>query len=148
MISKLISRFRGTQSEPLREVVDPVLGPCFPGQEERWWRAVVDVHGRRITFTLGGDLAPDPALLAHARDIVAELDAFEIRVREFLKAEAAAIGDAEARAEIESLKLDDVCLFWPDRPNDGMIYFAGASDERLWRCDYVQRECRSLGCDT
>jgi hypothetical protein len=148
MLSKLLGRFRGSPKEPLREVVDPILGPCVPDQAERWWRASAEVGSRKIAFTLGGDSEPDPALLAHARQIVGDLDAFERRVAEFLKGVAAGFKDADARAEVEGLRIDDVCLFWPDRPNDGMIYFAGPSEERVWRCDYVDGRCQRLGCDT
>ena len=147
MISKLFDRLRRSK-EPLREIVDPVLGLCVPDQAERWWRASVTLDGRQIAFLFGGDFEPDPALLAHARDIVGEFDAFERRVTEFLRQEAAGIDDPYARAEIEGLQIDEVCLFWPRRPNDGMIYFTGPSDDRLWRCDYVDRACRDLGFDT
>jgi len=148
MLSKVLAMFRSSPKEPLREVVDPILGPCVPDQEERWWRASAEVSGRKIAFTLGGDLEPNPALLAHARKIVGELDAFERRVVEFLKQEAAGFKDSEGRAEVEGLTIDDVCLFWPDRPDDWMIYFTGPTDERVWRCDYVDGRCQSLGCDT
>jgi hypothetical protein len=37
---------------------------------------------------------------------------------------------------------------WPDRPDDGMIYFDGpGTEERIWRCDYVGRRAQDLGFD-
>jgi hypothetical protein len=148
MISRLLSLFRGSPDEPLRAIVDPVLGLCVPDQDAGWWQARVEVNGRKIAFTMAGDLAPDPALLAHAHRIVADLDAFEKSVAEFLRQAAAKVEVPELRAEIESLAIDDVSLTWPDRPLDGMIYFTGSSDERSWRCDYIDGQCRGLGCDT
>jgi hypothetical protein len=50
--------------------------------------------------------------------------------------------------EMAELTIEDVCLFWPDRPNDGMIYFHGPDETRVWRCDYVNREPRDLGFDS
>jgi hypothetical protein len=148
MIPKLLDFLRGQPRLPLRELVDPVLGRCVPEQEERWWEATVKVGDQTIGFTLGGDLEPDPALLEHARQIVAELDAFRARVAAFLAGEAAGTADPIVRAEIEILQIEEVCLFWPDEPGDGVIYFAGPSEDRVWRCDYVEKQCRDLACDS
>jgi hypothetical protein len=148
MLSKVIAMFRGSPKEPLREVIDPILGPCVPDQKERLWRASAEVSGRKITFTLGGDVEPNPAVLANARKIAGDLDAFEQQVADFLKGEAAGFKESDVRTEVEGLTIDDVCLFWPDRPNYGMIYFTGPSEERVWRCDYVEGRCQGLGYDT
>lgn len=148
MLSRLLRLFRGPSNEPLREILDPVLSRCVPDQVEHCWRASVDVGGREVSIILGGDLTPDPALLAHARQIAGEMGAFVGRVADFLKREAGRIEEPDVQAEIENLLVDDVCLFWPDRPNDGMIYFAGPTEERLWRCDYIERRLQGLGCDT
>jgi hypothetical protein len=148
MLSKVLALFRSSPREPLREMVDPILGPCVPDQEERWWRASLEANGRRIDFTLGGELEPNPLLLAHAHQIVGELDAFEKRVREFLKQEGARFKEADVRDEVEGLTIDDVCLLRADRPSDGMIYFKGPSEYRLWHCDYVDGRCQDLSCDT
>ena len=44
--------------------------------------------------------------------------------------------------------LEGVCLFWPDRPDDGMIYFQGPDESRVWRCDYVSRKPRGPNFDS
>ena len=50
--------------------------------------------------------------------------------------------------EIRQLAIQDVCLFWPDRPDDGMIYFKGPDEFKVWRCDYVARKPQGLGFDS
>ena len=148
MFSKLAALFQGRPREPMRETVDPVLGRCIPDREEGWWRAHVEVGGHKLGFILGGDSEPDSRVLAHAREIVADFAFFERRVRDFLQKEAAAAGDPTGADEITHLQLEDVCLFWPDRPGDGMLYFAGPENGPVWRCDYVRGVFQSLGCDT
>jgi hypothetical protein len=49
--------------------------------------------------------------------------------------------------EIRQLVIEDVCLFWPTRPDDGMIYFKGPNAFRVWRCDYIGRTPVALGFD-
>lgn len=149
MISRLLRLFRGSAEEPLRAIVDPVLGLCVPDRDAGGWQATVEVNGRKIAFTLAGDVAPDPALLGHAQRIVGDLEAFERSVAEFLRRAAAKVEVPKLRAEIESLVIDDICLSSPDRPLDGMIFFTGPCDEqRSWRCDYIDGQCHGLGCDT
>jgi hypothetical protein len=53
----------------MEEASDPVLGRLVPDTDERWWTATVDIEGRKVTFTLGGDIVPSPSLVVHARAI-------------------------------------------------------------------------------
>jgi hypothetical protein len=39
-------------------------------------------------------------------------------------------------------------LFWPHRPNDGMIFFDGPDECRCWRCDLIGRVPVGLGFDS
>ena len=127
-------------------VHDPVLGDLRLSAEGDWWEAVVHLGGSSLRFQLGGDREPAAELIAHAREIAGDFAAFSRRVDDFL---AAAAQDLPAAAgEIEQLTLESVCLFWPNRPRDGMLYFHGPDEFRLWRCDYVQGQPRDLGCDT
>jgi hypothetical protein len=53
------------------------------------------------------------------------------------------------RAELANLKIENISLCWPDRPEDGMIFFRRSeNDIGLWRCDYIARKPTGLGCDT
>jgi hypothetical protein len=86
--------------------------------------------------------------LQHAVDLVESAAQFMKTINEFLEAEAAA--QPKRAKSIRRLKLAEVCLFWPKRPDDGMLYFATeeADDQEVWRSDYVARMPSGLGCDT
>jgi hypothetical protein len=52
------------------------------------------------------------------------------------------------KAELAQLEIDNISLCWPERPDDGMIFFRGSPDDvGLWRCGYIARRPTGLGCD-
>jgi hypothetical protein len=144
----------------MSEFTDPVLGKLTWSADDRAWQAEVAGEDAVIRFLIAGKPEPEPQLLAHARDIAQSLPDFLRLISEFLEEQAQLVsqqkgwllGDGPAQSaadEIRQLAIDTIHLPWPDRPNDGMIYFTGPADElRLWRCDYIDRKPTSLGCDT
>jgi hypothetical protein len=129
------------------QVKDDVLGLLAYGEDgENWWTATVDVCGRQVRFDIGGEGTPDLRLLEHAREIVRSYADFRSRVRAFLARDAARW--SEFAEEIRGLEIEGVMLTWPDRPRNGMIFFSGGDDCRLWRCDYVDGEPVDLGFDS
>jgi len=132
---------------PLREsFTDPVLGELKPAEEG--WTVSVTKGNDDFRFTIGGMNVPDAALLAHAHDILREYDSFKKSIHDFIQAASVDYPD-DVKAELAGLKIDDISLCWPGRPNDGMIFFSGEeNDGRVWRCDYIDRQPKSLGCDT
>jgi hypothetical protein len=128
---------------------DPVLGRVTFNSEEGGWVCTLGVHGRKVEFDIGGDGAPEPALLSAARQIFENFEAFRERVHGYLDRRAREMMDApEVASEIRSLQIETVMLAWPDQPNHGMIFFSGSTDERLWHCDLVDGELTGLACDT
>src|SRR4051812_41772187 len=99
----------------MRGFHDPILGICRRDQNELYWEAIFDRSGQKIQFTLGGATAPHPALLSHAGDIVNDLEAFNLRLRQYAEKYPG------AREEVKTLKLEEVSLLSPDNPNDGML---------------------------
>ena len=135
------------KTDRLSSLADPVLGTLvLESDDHLWCETRLELGGRPITFLIGGDQEPSPGLLQHARDIVAAWPEFEARVAAFLLREA----DVHSRdsSEIRALRIDSIELWWQDRPDDGMIYFTGSSERRLWRCDYIGRQPRDLGFDS
>ena len=129
----------------VREFSDPTLGTLVLNDDVDWWEVKVQTDGETIGFGIGGAQTPDPALIQHAIDITSGYPQFKKMIAEFLKTETQHYRGYEK--EIASLTIDDVCLTWPDRPNDGMIYFNGPDEFRCWRCDYVSRKPKGLGFD-
>lgn len=146
MWSELVERFLGRQSQRRRPSSDSVLGNLVP--VDSGWTATVQVEGQPLEFTIGGKTEPDAALLAHARHIASDFEAFKRQVRSCIETESSDY-PANVQTELARLVIEHVSLCWPDRPDDGMIYFRGTeSDVGLWRCDYIAREPCGLGCDT
>lgn len=125
---------------------DPILGTLRLSEDADWWETSVAAGGKAVGFKIGGDSEPNLELVVHARDIVRTWADFERMVAEFLAEEA---GRQSVYAdEIRQLVIEDVCLPWPERPDDGMIYFGGPDELRVWRCDYVGRRPGGLGFDS
>lgn len=72
-----------------------------------------------VTFAAGGDAVPDPALVAHAREIVASFEDFQARIEAFLAAESAAWRDDgydDWAIEIAALELEHISCASPPAP--------------------------------
>ncbi len=125
------------------------MGPLTLDEYDDWWNCAVWIAEQTIGFKIGGDVEPNGALVAHAHDIVRSFDAFSTLIREFLAAEATRLEPdwPEAKNEINQLVIEDICLFWPERPDDGMIFFKGSNENWSWRCDYIGRKPEALGFD-
>jgi hypothetical protein len=127
---------------------DSVLGALRWSKDDEMWEAQTKVGEESIGFFIAGDTSPSAALVAHAREIVAKLPDFRGEVASFLSDEVKEQKHlARFAGEIGKLAIEHVCLMWPERPDDGMIYFAGPDEDRCWRCDYVGRKPKGLGFD-
>jgi hypothetical protein len=125
-------------------VQDPVLGTLAWDVDEDAW--VVQGDAAPFRILLAGAAGPTPRLLAHARDLYLAPEKVVGDVASMLGAAAETL--PVAKHEILRLRIESVCLMWPDRPEDGMIYFDGPTTaERIWRCDYVARRPQGLGFD-
>lgn len=143
---KRIFHFLFDRHPPQESFTDPVLGELRMG--EVGWTVNISKGNDFFHFTIGGIKAPDAALLAHAQDILRDYDSFKKLVRDFIQVESIEFPD-DVKAELARLEIDDISLCWPERPDDGMIFFRGTDEDvGVWRCDYVARKPTNLGCDT
>lgn len=129
----------------VKEFTHPELGKLILNDEVDCWEVKVQKDGDTFEFGIEGEQTPDPALIQHAMDILNDYPRFKDMVNEFLQSETRNLKHFEQ--EIKQLTIDQVFLCRPDRPNDGMIYFKGPDEFRLWRCDYVSRKPKDLGFD-
>lgn len=139
----LFDRLLGRQRRPSFE--DHTLGVLEFDPEDECWVGAFDVAGQRITVRIAGTDRPDARLLAHARDLARGYESFAVLVEDFLAAESGR--EKWEPEEVKTLRLDEICLFWPERPEDGMLYFYTDRSKRVWRCDYIGRTPRDLGFD-
>jgi hypothetical protein len=123
-----------------------VLGELVFDHERESWISRIDTSSGPIVFEIGGERMPDEGLMRHAVDLAEHPAQFMAMVTAFLEVEAKR--HKRVSDEIRQLKLESVCLWWPKRPDDGMLYFAGPNEHRVWRCDYVKRTPRDLGFDS
>jgi hypothetical protein len=147
LLSKIRNLFRpATLPEPVQ---DEILGLIQFNPEEKIWEAWVSCLGNRWRLCMAGRAMPDPNLLAHAREVAENPEQFCEMIAFFLRSEASALSAfPSAQEEVLSLRLESLNLFFPSRPNDGMLYFEGGKDNRVWRCDYIGRKPDGLGFDS
>jgi len=146
MIARLLRAPFAPRQPPVARVDHPRLGPLVFNDEREKWFGKLDTPAGTIGFEIGGGHTPDAGLIAHAVDIVDQPSEFMNMVAAFLEKEAQR--DARMADQIRHLELESVCLWWPKRPDDGMLYFSGPDEYRLWRCDYRKRTPLGLGFDS
>ncbi len=145
MFGILKKLFPDRRADWKHSVSDPVIGELVLSSDGDWWEGALTADGTSVRFQLGGDREPSLALVSHAHDIIHGFAIFSRTISDFLASEAAA--QAASADEIRRLTLESVCLFWPDRPNDGMLYFNGPDEYRVWGCDYINRKPQRLRFD-
>ncbi len=149
MFEKLKRFFQGEPPPIANTVDDPALGLLSWSKDDEAWLSRAEYRDIGFGFQIAGTPHPDASLLRHAADIIEKKEEFVRSVQSFLTTEAASVPHlSAAKKEIAELKIERVCLFWPERPNDGMIYFDGGRDHRVWRCDYIGRRLNGLGFDS
>jgi hypothetical protein len=129
------------QEERLVQRGHPSLGLLEFDPEEEAWVARATLGGRRIRILVVGELEPDPRLVDRAAHVFADYESFQKDITRFLELEAA--DRPQFSDEIRHLEVADVCFYWPDRPKDAMLFFAGSDDSRVWHCDHLDG-CPSL----
>lgn len=141
-----IQKLFGPKEQSVRlPIHDEILGDVTYNPKLKHWEVRIQSSVKIIDLVMAGDQAPDPKLIAHARDISKSISGFEKMLLDFLGIEAA--NSTDEGDEIRALELEEIALHWPDRPEDGMIYFKGPDEIKMWRCDYVDRKPRNLGWD-
>lgn len=149
MFETLKRLFQGAPPPVADKIADPVLGVLSWSKEDEAWLSSPEHDGAGFAFQIAGTPAPAELLVCHAADIAKRKDAFIRSVQRFLSDQTTSVRHFSTYGEeIAGLTIERVCLFWPDRPNDSMIFFAGGRDDRLWRCDCVGCTPKGLGFDS
>ena len=146
MLSDLKKLFTPKPKIPRLPFAHPVLGTIVYSEEEGAWMTDSAHASLGFRFHLAGDLAPDSRLLAHAESVASDPAAFRALVIAFLEKEAMRLKDPEET--VRKLQIEMLCLFSPERPCDGMIYFTGGERYGVWRCDYKNGRPIMLGFDS
>lgn len=139
--NRAASRLRG------RVRTDPQLGRLYRDvRAEAWEGAFASTDGRAIELLIDGKAGPAPALVARAREVVAEFPALERRVADYLAREAAA-EDTELGTEIRALRVRMLRFNSSERPDEVEIVLEGPDEEKYWTCIYARGELKGLEFD-
>jgi hypothetical protein len=143
-VRRLLARARGHVRE------DAQLGTLTRDVKGQYWQATLPLPDRTVDLIIEGTDEPVAALFAAARELVANFDALQERLRDYLAREAQeeALEDPELAAEIRELRLQAILLRSIDRPNHAVIDFESPDEIRYWYCDYVDGELSGLQFDS
>ena len=115
---------------------DPQLGTLIRNVKAEAWEADFRVLDRTVGILIDGKEEPNPALIARARELVADFDTFERRLNDYL-AETAKEWASEAPelgADISTLRISSIMLRARKRI---LVDFDGPDEDVYWSCEYA-----------
>lgn len=133
------------------------FGPVFLDEGAEEWVAYPRSEGLpevRIPAEWGRSeevLPPRQELLVEVARLFGEIDSFETRVLEFIRAEERARRELKRfESDIMSLKVGSVSFLWVEAPTDCIVNFYEARSSRNWYCKLSSGKVveGSLGFDT
>lgn len=126
---------------------DPQLGTLVRNVEAEAWQGEFKVGDRTVEILIDGKEEPDPALVARARELLADFATFERRLNDYLAETAQdwASETPELAADIAALRLASVKL----RSRKSMLVdFAGPDEDVYWSCEYEDGNFSGLDYDS
>jgi hypothetical protein len=138
---RIMSRARGHVRR------DPQLGTLVRNVEAEAWEAEFRVRDRTVEILIDGKEEPNPALLARARDLVADFDSFERRLSDYLAETAKewASETPEYAADIGALRLSSIKL---RSRQSVLVDFDGPDVDVYWSCEYADGKFSGLDFDS
>ena len=137
----IMSRARG------RVRRDPQLGRLMRNVEAEAWEGDFRVRDRTVEILIDGKKEPDPALVAHARELVADFDTFERRLNDHLAQTAKewAPEVPDLAADIKVLRLASIKL---RSKQPVLVDFHGPDVDVYWSCEYEDGKFSGLDYDS
>jgi hypothetical protein len=138
---RIMSRARGHVRR------DPQLGTLILNVEAEAWEANLKVRDRTVEILIDGKEEPDPALVAGARELVADFDNFESRLNDYLAQTAKdwASEAPELAADIGVLRLASIKL---RSRQSVLVDFDGPDEDVYWSCEYADGKFSGLDFDS
>jgi hypothetical protein len=126
---------------------DLQLGTLIRNVEAEAWEGDFKVRDRTVEILIDGKKEPDPALVARARELVADFDNFERRLNEYLAQTAKdwASEAPELAADIGALRLASIKL---RLGQSVLVDFHGPDVDVYWSCEYADGEFSALDYDS
>ena len=138
---RIVSRARGHVR------TDPQLGTLVRNVEAEAWEANFKVRDRTVEILIDGKQEPDPALVARARELVADFHNFELRLNDYLAQTAKdwAAETPEMAADIRALRLASIKL---RSRQSVLVDFDGPDENIYWSCEYADGKFSGLDYDS
>ena len=126
---------------------DPQLGTLIRNVEAEAWEADFRVRDRTVEILIDGKKEPNPALVARARELVADFDAFERQLNDYLAQTAKewASEAPELAADISALRLSSIKL---RSRQPVLVDFDGPDVDVYWSCEYADGKFSGLDFDS
>lgn len=138
---RIMSRARGHVRR------DPQLGTLIRNVAAEAWETDFRVWDRTVEILIDGKDEPDPELVVRARELVADFDAFERRLSDYLAQEAKewASESPELAADVRALRLSSIRL---RARKSVLIDFDGPDSDVYWSCEYADGKFSGLDFDS
>jgi len=139
----ITSRVRGHQRK------DPQLGTLIRDVKSESWEGSLTVGDRAVRILIDGHEEPEPALVARAREIVADFNSLERRLTDYLAQTAKewAPEAPELAAQVAELRVSGILLLSSRPPGDAVIELDGPDEDIYWTCEYEGGEFGALDHD-
>ena len=126
---------------------DPQLGTLIRNVEAEAWEGDFRVRDRTVEILIDGKQEPNPALVARARELVADFDTFERRLNDYLALTAKewASEDPELGADVSALRLASIKL---RSRQPVLVDFDGPDVDVYWSCEYADGTFSGLDFDS
>jgi hypothetical protein len=126
---------------------DPQLGRLIRNVEAEAWEGDFRVRDQTVEILIDGKKEPDLALVARARELVADFDTFERRLNEYLTQTAKewAPEVPELAADIRVLRLASIKL---RSGQPVLVDFHGPDVDVYWSCEYADGKFSELDYDS
>lgn len=145
----LLDFLRGKKrQEPLREILDPVLGKLAWSDDGNGWFGLSE--GLEYSLAYERAETPTPEVLCFARERVTNSE-WRTRVERLAKSKARIDLPPRFHHEIEGLSLKTVAFYRHRKlPNGVMVLaqFSGGATDHFWSADYRNDEITGVGFDT
>lgn len=140
-VYRIMSRARGHVRS------DPQLGMLVRNVEAEAWEGEFKLRDHTVEILIDGKGEPDPALVARARELLADLANFEQRLNDYLEqtAQEWTAETPELAADIRALRLAAIKL----RSRQSILVdFHGPDEDVYWSCEYADGKFSGLEYDS
>ena len=141
MIKKILKRiWKGPEYQ--KTYHSKILGEMIFNRDNFCWESKKKINDDEVNFIVGGTKKPDDKLIKALEEIAKSFNEFQYIINEFLKEQTQNAGE-----EILKLKISDIMYSRPDKPNNGMVFFRGTTNYKIWHCDLVKGKPKYLNYD-